>query len=68
MSQVATEPKTFTKKTVAEYLGYSETTIKRLIDAGKIPFYRPTYRYKFRKSSIDKWLEEQEKEGVNYYE
>lgn len=48
---------------VAEYLGLATDTIYQYLAKHKIPAFRPGPRvWRFRKSTIDKWIEEKEKE------
>lgn len=46
-------------KDVAELLNISETTVRRLLNDGKIPAYRINRQYRFSRSEIEKWLMEQ---------
>lgn len=48
-------------KEVAEYLGFSETKIYRLIATSAIPFAKVGGQYRFTKSLIDEWLTAQTK-------
>lgn len=43
-------------KDVAELLNVSETTIKRWISNGKIPYYRLNNQYRFSRSEIENWV------------
>lgn len=43
-------------KDVVELLNISETTIKRWISDGKIPYYRLNNQYRFSRSEIENWV------------
>lgn len=43
-------------KDVTELLNVSETTIKRWISDGKIPYYRLNNQYRFSRSEIENWV------------
>jgi PTS system nitrogen regulatory IIA component len=43
-------------KDVTELLNVSETTIKRWISDGKIPYYRLSNQYRFSRSEIENWV------------
>ncbi|HSX10653.1 MAG TPA: PTS sugar transporter subunit IIA [Chlamydiales bacterium] len=43
-------------KDVIELLNVSETTIKRWISDGKIPYYRLNNQYRFSRSEIENWV------------
>ncbi len=43
-------------KDVTELLNVSETTIKRWISEGKIPYYRLHHQYRFSRSEIENWV------------
>lgn len=43
---------------VADYLGVDKSTLIRNLSKTKIPYYRINRMYKFRKSDIEKWLDE----------
>lgn len=43
-------------KDVVELLNVSETTIKRWITDGKIPYYRLNNQYRFSRSEIENWV------------
>lgn len=45
-----------TVKEVAEYLGCSESSIRKLIKEKKIPHYKIYAKILFDKTSIDKWV------------
>jgi len=48
---------------VAKYLHVSPDTVRRRIREKKIPFYKVGINPLFRKSVIDRWIEEQEQEN-----
>lgn len=43
-------------KDVAELLNVSETTVKRWVSDGKIPYYRLNHQYRFSRSEIENWV------------
>ena len=52
----------FTIKEVAGYLKLAEKTTYRLASEGKIPGFKVGGSWRFRKSEIDRWIVEQEKQ------
>ena len=48
----------------AEYLGISPDTLYRYAMEGFIPAFKLGNRWRFKKSVIDAWMEEQCKKGV----
>jgi len=46
----------FNVKEIAEYLGCSESTARKLVREEKIPHYRIYSKILFDKNEIDKWL------------
>lgn len=59
---------TFNIKEVASYLHCSISTIRNLVKNKRISFYRIGNRLYFKKSSIDRWIEKQENQGIQYVE
>ena len=53
-------------KELANYLGFSETKIYRLVEDRRIPFARIGRQYRFVKSAIDEWLTNQAKGETPY--
>ncbi|RMF92151.1 MAG: DNA-binding protein [Candidatus Schekmanbacteria bacterium] len=49
-----------TLKEVASYMRVNTATIYRLVRTGKIPAFRVGNRWRFRRSSIDEWLNSRE--------
>jgi PTS system nitrogen regulatory IIA component len=49
---------------VAELLNVSETTIKRWVSDGKIPYYRLHSQYRFSRSEIEDWVLSCKQEGA----
>lgn len=49
-----------TIREVAEYLRLNEKTTYRYAAEGKIPGFKVGGSWRFRKSEIDKWIDEQE--------
>jgi excisionase family DNA binding protein len=43
---------------LAEYLGFSKNWIYRMAEAGEIPSTKFGNRWRFKKSVIDRWVEE----------
>lgn len=55
---------TFNIKEVSKYLKCSISGIRNLVRNKNIPFYRVGNRLFFKKSSIDLWIDEQEKNNM----
>ncbi|RMF92161.1 MAG: DNA-binding protein [Candidatus Schekmanbacteria bacterium] len=55
-----------TLKEVAEYMRVNTATIYRLVRTGKIPAFRVGNRWRFRKTSIDEWLNSSESKIEDY--
>lgn len=51
--------KLLSAKEVAEVLGVSEMTVKRLVDSGELPCYRFVRRQRFRAEDVRTWLQAQ---------
>lgn len=51
-----------TVKELAEYLKIAEKTAYRFVSEGKIPGFKVGSAWRFRKSEIDRWISEQEKQ------
>ena len=51
----------FTVQEVAKYLRMQPITIYKLSEEGKIPAFKIGNRWRFKKTTIDKWIEEKEK-------
>jgi len=51
----------FTVKELSEYLKLNEKTAYRLAAKGEIPGFKVGGSWRFRKSEIDTWIEEQAK-------
>ena len=52
-----------TPKEASALIGCKEYTIKALARAKEIPFYKIGSRYRFTRSSLLKWMNDQEKEN-----
>ena len=52
-----------TIKEVAEYLKVKEKTAYKLVAEGKIPGFKVGGSWRFKKSEIEKWIEERSQEG-----
>lgn len=50
-----------TLKELAEYLKMKEVTIYKHAQEGKIPAFKVGSKWRFKKETIDKWIEKQEK-------
>lgn len=50
-------------KDVAELLNVSETTVRRWISEGRIPYYRLHQQYRFNRSEIENWVLSCKQEG-----
>lgn len=51
----------FTVPELAEYLRMKPITIYKHASKGKLPAFKVGATWRFKKSSIDKWIEEQER-------
>lgn len=51
----------FTVQELARYLRMKPITIYKHASKGKLPSFKVGASWRFKKSSIDKWIEEQEK-------
>ncbi len=47
-----------TVKEVAEYLQTSETSVRRMLKAKKLPGFKLGQQWRFRKIIVDKWMDE----------
>lgn len=54
-----------TVKEVAEYLKMNSMTIYRMAKVGKIPAFKLGGDWRFRRSSIDEWIIEKERNNGN---
>jgi len=52
----------FTVQELAEYLRMKPITIYKHASKGDLPGFKVGATWRFKKSSIDRWIEEQEKE------
>lgn len=66
MESITFNPDAMTADQVADYIGCKEWTVKEMSRMKKIPFYRVGKLYRYRKSSIDNWINKQEEK--NYKE
>ena len=46
---------------LSEYLRTPKSTLYKLIEAGKIPSFKVGKELRFKRTSIDKWIAQQEK-------
>lgn len=52
---------------VADYIGCSESMVRKLVRTNEIPFYRLGTKLVFQKSVIDRWISNKfKKGGFNY--
>ena len=49
-----------TVKELADYLKMKEVTIYKHAQGGKIPCFKVGSKWRFKKETIDKWIEKQE--------
>ena len=54
----------FTVRELAEYLRMRPITIYKHASKGELPGFKVGATWRFKKSSIDKWIEDQEKGGT----
>lgn len=52
-----------TIRELADYLKIAEKTAYRFASEGKVPGFKVGSAWRFRKSEIDRWISEQEKEN-----
>ena len=57
---IAMEKTFFTVQELAEYLRMKPVTIYKHASRGKLPGFKIGATWRFKKTSIDKWIEEQE--------
>ena len=50
---------------LAEYLKISKHTLYKIVEKGKLPALKRVNRWRFKKSKIEKWLEEHENHYPN---
>lgn len=50
------DPAVMTVEQLAEYVGIHTTTIYRLAEGGKIPYFRMGSVYRFRPDELDLWM------------
>lgn len=55
--------KLLTVEDLAEYLQLSTKTIYRMLRRGQLPCYRVGNQWRFRRETIDTWLEDERKTG-----
>ena len=58
---VSTNNEIMTVKELSEYLKIAEKTAYRLVSSKKVPGFKIGGSWRFRKSEIDAWINEQEK-------
>jgi len=55
---ISNKDKLWTVKEVAEYLQLDEHTVYRMARKGEIPAYKVAGQWRFKKDSIEKWLDQ----------
>lgn len=55
-----------TIKELSNYLSISDSEIRKMVRLNVIPFFRLGNRIKFKKSSINKWIDSLEKTETEY--
>ncbi len=58
---IAMEKTFFTVQELAKYLRMKPVTIYKHASHGKLPGFKIGATWRFKKTSVDKWIEEQEK-------
>lgn len=58
---MSTNNEIMTVKELSEYLKIAEKTAYRLVSSKKVPGFKIGGSWRFRKSEIDAWINEQEK-------
>ncbi len=51
----------FTLNELSDYLKLPKSTLYKMSERGKIPSFKAGRQIRFRKTAIDKWIDEQEK-------
>lgn len=64
MTSNALDDRLLTVKEAAAYLGYAEGTIYNKVGAETIPFVRLGRTVRFRRSELDRWIDEQTSEAA----
>ena len=54
------EPEMMTLRELAAYLKMPEKTLYRIAAEGKVPGFKVGASWRFRKSEVNKWIEQQE--------
>lgn len=55
---------TMTAREAADYLGVCKDTMYTMAKRGEIYHFRPRGRVMFRRSSLDRWMDEQEEQNM----
>jgi excisionase family DNA binding protein len=50
-----------TLEELAKYLKISKHTLYKMLEKGKVPGFKIANQWRFKKSDIDRWIEEQRK-------
>ena len=56
-----------TVKEVADYLKMKEVTIYKHAQGGRIPAFKVGSKWRFKRETIDRWIERQEKNNNIYH-
>lgn len=59
------EDAVFTVQELADYLRMKPVTIYKHAKAGKLPCFKVGANWRFKKSTIDRWISEQEEHDTN---
>ena len=59
------EDAVFTVQELADYLRMKPVTIYKHAKAGKLPCFKVGANWRFKKSTIDRWISEQEEHDKN---
>lgn len=61
---MTTTPDILTLTEAAAFIGCSEKTIRVMIRAGKVPYYKIGAQYRLRRAVLDDWMTRQEQAAV----
>lgn len=60
---INTKPSLMTLDEVAKYLRMKKVTIYKHAQEGKVPGFKVGSKWRFKKSTIDRWIADKEKNG-----
>ncbi|MEG1989981.1 MAG: helix-turn-helix domain-containing protein [Clostridia bacterium] len=52
-------------KELKKYIGIGESNIRKMVYLHQLPYFCSGVKYLFRKSSIDKWLSQEENKSIS---